>query len=107
MAKFKLKRFFPQEIQIEVTDKQLIQMFPIEVQEHPFMGEITRQWHSDSKIFSVENSNPEDIIDLSTNSKHIQMKKEVMEDILSRLEKFKIVLYYEDKEDIYEVEKLQ
>jgi len=107
MAKFKLKRFFPQEIEIEITDKQLIQMFPIEIQEHPFMGEISRQWQSDSKIFSVETSNPEEIIDISTNSKHIQIKKEIMEKILSSLNRFKIVLYYEDKEDIYEVEKVQ
>ncbi|EDP74329.1 hypothetical protein [Hydrogenivirga sp. 128-5-R1-1] len=107
MAKFKLKRFFPQEIEIEITDKQLVQMFPIEVQEHPFMGEISRQWQSNEQIFSVESAKPEELIDMSTNSKHIQLKKETMEKILSSLNKFKIVLYYEDKEDIYEVEKIQ
>lgn len=75
MQKFKLKRYFPQEIEIEITDKQLLDMFPIEEQEHPFMGNIERVWKSENQIFSIKNSNPEDIIDLSGKTKHIQLKK--------------------------------
>ncbi|RMA97025.1 hypothetical protein [Hydrogenothermus marinus] len=106
MQKFKLKRYFPQEIEIEITDKQLLDMFPIEEQEHPFMGNIERVWKSENQIFSIKNSNPEDIIDLSGKTKHIQLKKEKMFDILSNLEKFQIILYYEDKEDLYDVIKI-
>ncbi len=106
MKKFKLKRYFPQEIEIEITDKQLIDMFPIEIQEHPFMGEIERIWKSKDKIYSVSNSPKEDILDLSSKTKYIQLKKEKLQSILENLGNFQIILYYEDKEDIYDVYKI-
>ncbi len=81
-------------------------MFPIELHEHPFMGEISRQWIAQDKTYSVEKANEDEVIDLSKDTKHIQMKQEVMEKILKELDNFKIVLFYEDKEDIYEVTKL-
>jgi len=106
MKKFKLKRYFPQEIEIEITDKQLIDMFPIEIQEHPFMGEIERIWKSEDKIYSISNSPHEDILDLSGKTKYIQIKKKKLISILENLENFQIILYYEDKEDIYDVYKI-
>jgi len=106
MAVFRLKRFYPQKLEIEVTPQQLISMFPIELQEHPFMGEIIRVWKTEKETFSPLTAKKEDIIDLTKDKKHIQMKKEKMLEILQSVEKFKIILYYEDKEDLYEVEKI-
>ncbi|RUM50517.1 MAG: hypothetical protein DSY47_01505 [Hydrogenothermus sp.] len=105
MKIYQLKRFHPTEIQIQITDKQLIQMFPIEVQEHPFMGQIQRVWKTEDFTYSIGTSKKEDILDLSKDALHLQLKKEKMEEILQTLEEFKIILYYEDKEDIYEVKR--
>jgi len=107
MKVYKLKRFHPTQIEIQVTDQQILQMFPIEVQQHPFMGQISRVWKTDDFTYSIGTSKKEDILDLSKDALHLQLKKEKMEEILSSLDKFKIILYYEDKEDIYEVEKIK
>ena len=103
---FKLKRFFPQELEIQITPEQLVSMFPVELQEHPFMGEILRVWKTEDKTYSPLEANPEEIIDLTKDRKHIQLKKEKMLEILNNTSRFKIVLYYQDKEDLYEVEKI-
>ncbi len=106
MAKFLLKRFYPTNLQIEATDKQILQMFPVEKQEHPFMGIISRVWLTEDKEISVDTSPKEDVLDLSKDGLHLQLNPEKLQQILQSLDKFKIVLYYEDKEDIYEVERI-
>ncbi len=103
MKKYVLKRFYPQEMSIEITPQQLVSMFPVELQEHPFMGEIKRIWKNDSEEFSVDTIDKEFIVDLTKDRKHLQVKKEKMLEILSSLKSFEIILYYEDKEDIYKV----
>lgn len=105
MKIYQLKRFYPTDIQIQITDKQLLQMFPIEVQEHPFMGQIQRVWKTEDFTYSIGTSKKEDILDLSKDTIHLQLKEEKMEEILQTLEEFKIILYYENKEDIYEVKR--
>jgi hypothetical protein len=42
MRKYRLTRFIPQKIEIDVLDSQVISMFPIEVQDHPTFGKIKR-----------------------------------------------------------------
>ncbi len=106
MAKFLLKRFYPTSLQIEATDKQILQMFPVEKQEHPFMGIISRVWLTDNREISVDNFPQDEILDLSKDGLHLQLKPEKLEEILSSIDKFKIVLYYEGKEDVYEVERI-
>jgi hypothetical protein len=107
MKIYKLKRYHPVELEIEISDKQLISMFPIEVQEHPSMGQIQRVWKSKDFTYSIGTSNKEDVLDLTKDALHLQLKKEKLEEILQELEEFKIILYYEDKEDIYEVKKIK
>ncbi len=103
MKTFILQRFYPQEMTIEITPQQLISMFPIELQEHPFMGEINRVWRTDNNVYSVDTVDKEFVVDLTKDRKHLQVKKEKILEILNDLDEFEIVLYYEDKEDIYKV----
>ncbi|MEJ5172517.1 MAG: hypothetical protein WHT47_02255 [Hydrogenothermaceae bacterium] len=103
--KFKLTRFYPQKIEIEILLNQLISMFPIEMQEHPTFGLIKRVWRTTDKEFSIE-SFPQDMIEnLSSSKTYLKVKDEAMKSILQNLDSFEIVLYYEDKEDIYRVMK--
>ena len=69
------------------------------------MGVINRIWRTEKEIFSVETIPDEFILDLTENRKHIRVKDEKLYQILSDLDNFEIVLYYEDKEDIYKVER--
>lgn len=103
---FKLSRFYPTKLEITVTPQQLISMFPVEIQEHPTMGIVERVWRTSEENISV-NSLPEYIINLSSGKKHLRLKDEKMLEILNRLENFEIVLFYENKEDIYKVEKIK
>ncbi|MBK3333220.1 hypothetical protein GWK41_09075 [Persephonella atlantica] len=106
MGQFRLKREYPAHLEITVTSKQLISMFPIEIQEHPFMGIISRVWRTSDQVYSVENIPPEHITDLSGERKYLKVKDQYMSQLLSALEKFEIVLFYEDREDIYQVERI-
>ena len=106
MKKYKLKRYIPQKIEIEVLDSQIISMFPIEIQEHPTFGLIKRIWISQGQIYDVENFSADYIENLSSSRTYIKLRDDIMKKILADLRSFKIVLYYEDKEDIYEVEAL-
>ncbi|MDQ7055499.1 MAG: hypothetical protein Q9M89_03010 [Persephonella sp.] len=106
MSYFRLKREYPTQLEITVTSKQLISMFPIEIQEHPFMGIISRVWRTSDNIHSVETIPPEHITDLSGERKYLRVKDRYMSQLLSALEKFDIVLFYEGREDIYQVEKI-
>ncbi|WP_297454480.1 hypothetical protein [Persephonella sp.] len=106
MSHFRLERFYPTKLEITITPQQLISMFPIEVQEHPTMGLISRIWKSEDKIFSVDTLPSEDVEDLTTTKKYLKAKDSKMLEILQNLDGFEIVLYYEDKEDIYKVTKL-
>ncbi len=103
MKTFILERFYPQHMKIEITPQQLITMFPIEIQEHPFMGDIKRIWKTENRVFSVDTIDKESLLDLTKDRKHIQVKKEKMLEILNNLKEFEIILYYEGKEDIYKV----
>lgn len=103
--KFKLTRNIPQHIEIEVLANQLISMFPIEVQHHPFFGNIRRVWRSGSVEYSVDNFNDEDKEVIGT-GKHIKLKDDVMLKILQNIENFHIVLYYSDSKDTYEVRRV-
>ena len=103
MKTYILQRFYPQEMTIEITPQQLISMFPIELQEHPFMGEINRVWKTDKEVYSVDTIDKDFVVDLTKDRKHLQVKKEKMLEILNNLDEFEIVLYYEDKEDLYKV----
>ncbi len=103
---FKLIREFPQRMEIKATPQQIVSMFPIEVQEHPHMGEIERVWKTDKETFSVNTLPQEVIIDLTKKRKHLQVSQEKMLEILQSIDKFQIVLYYEGNEDIYSVEKI-
>ncbi len=107
MEKFRLERFYPQKLEIEITAQQLVSMFPVEIQEHPFMGEIKRVWKTKEKTFSVDSVEKEDVLNLSKDKKHLQVKREKLLQILSEIDKFEIVLFYENKEDIYKVEKIK
>ncbi|NPA53660.1 MAG: hypothetical protein GXO21_03220 [Aquificae bacterium] len=107
MEKIKLKRFFPTKMEIEITPQQLISMFPIELQEHPFMGEIKRVWKTSDTIYSIDTIDKKFIEDMTLERKYLQVKKEKMMDILSSLKEFEIILYYEDKEDIYIAQKVE
>ena len=103
---FKLKRYSPTKLEIDITPNQLVGMFPIEVQEHPFMGVIERIWKSGDKVFSIKTI-PEKFVDsVSKDKLHKVVKKEKMLQILSELDNFEIILFYEDKEDRYEVLKI-
>jgi hypothetical protein len=104
---FKLIREFPQRMEIQATPQQIVSMFPIEVQEHPHMGEIERVWKTDEEIFSVNTIPEEFILDLTKKRKHLQVSNEKMLEILQSIESFKIILYYEGNEDIYIVEKIE
>ncbi len=103
---FKLKRYNPTEIEIEITPNQLVSMFPIEIQEHPFMGKIERVWQTDDKTYSIRTIEEDFIIDKSSKNLHKIVKTEKMLEILSNLKNFQIILFYEDKKDIYDVKKL-
>ena len=70
------------------------------------MGMINRIWRTEKEIFSVETIPDEFILDLTENRKYLRVKDEKLYNILSDLDNFEIVLYYEDKEDIYKVERL-
>ncbi len=107
MGRFRLERFYPQKMEIEITPQQLISMFPIEVQEHPFMGEIKRVWKTKDSVYSVDTIEENFVLDLTKDRKHLQVKKEKMLEILSNIKEFEIILYYEGKEDLYKVEKLE
>ena len=103
---FKLKRYTPTKLEIEITPKQLVGMFPIEVQEHPYMGIIERVWKSNDKIYSVKTIPEEFIKEIFKDKVHKIVKEEKMLEILSQLENFEIILYYQNKEDKYEVFKV-
>ncbi len=104
--RFRLIRYTPQRIEIEITINQVIQMFPIEVADHPTFGFIERYWKSENNIYSVNNFDESLINNLSSTKLHKKLKDDVMLDILNKEERFKIVLKYEDKEDIYDLVKL-
>ena len=104
---FKLIREIPQRMEITATPQQIVSMFPIEVQEHPHMGEIERIWKTETEQFSVNTLPQESIIDLTKKRKHLQVKSEKMLEILQTIKNFQIVLYYEGNEDIYFVEKIE
>lgn len=103
MKKYKLTRHHPQKIEIEVLDSQLISMFPIEIQEHPTFGLIKRVWITKNDIYDVENYPEEYRENLSSKKTYIKLKDDVIRKILDGLTEFKIVLYYQDKEDTYDV----
>ncbi len=106
MRKYRLKRFIPQKIEIDVLDSQIISMFPIEIQDHPTFGKIKRVWISQDQVYDVENFPENYTENLSSSRTYIKLKDDVMKNLLEGLENFKIVLYYEGKEDIYEVRAL-
>ncbi len=106
MSQFRLKRFFPTQLEITVTPQQIVSMFPVELQEHPTMGIINRVWRTGKEIFSVETIPDEFVLDLTQNRKHLRVKDERLYQILSDIKEFEIVLYYENKEDIYRVERI-
>ncbi len=102
---FRLIREVPHRIEITITPPQLISMFPIELQEHPTMGEIERIWKSKDKIFSV--STLEDcVVNVSNHRKHLKVCNEKMLEVLENLDRFEIILFYEGTEDKYIVEKI-
>ena len=70
------------------------------------MGMINRVWKTEREIFSVETIPDEFILDLTQDRKHLRVKDEKLYHILSDMKEFEIVLYYEDKEDIYKVERV-
>ncbi len=104
---FKLIREFPQRMEIQATPQQIVSMFPIEIQEHPHMGEIERIWKTETEKFSVSTLPKESVIDLTKKRKHLQVSNEKMLEILQSVKSFQIVLYYEGNEDIYFVEKIE
>lgn len=104
--KFKLKRYVPQNLEIEILSTQLIAMFPIEIQQHQNFGKIRRVWKVDNEEFSVEKFSKEDIDVISTSKIHSKVKDDILFRLLQNIDKFKIILYYADREDIYEVEKV-
>ncbi len=106
MLKFRLIRSDPTKLEVEITSSQLISMLPIEIQEHPVMGEIERVWLSDKKVYSVKNLDPSSV-EIHLEGKHIKISDEKMLSILQTLEKFEIALYYEGKVDKYIVEKIK
>lgn len=103
--KFKLTRYLPQKIEIDVLPSQITSMFPIEVQSHPVFGQLKRVWKADEVEYSVESFRKEEI-DVVKQDKHEKVKDEVMLKILQDLDRFQIILYYSDKEDIYDVVKI-
>jgi len=106
LSQFRLKRTYPTTLEITVTPSQIIQMFPVELQEHPSMGIIKRVWKTEGQIYSVD-AFPEDAIeDLSGSRKYLRLKDEYMKQLLSEMNRFQIILYYQDKEDVYFVERL-
>lgn len=106
MIKFKLTRFYPQKVEIEILDSQIISMFPIEIQEHSTFGLIKRVWQTQDTVYDVENYPDEYKENLSSTKTYIKLKDDVMKEILKGLSEFKIVLYYQDKEDIYQVKRV-
>ena len=106
MLQFKLVRFHPVRLEVTITSSQLINMFPIEIQEHPKMGDIERVWISGDKVFSV-NTLEQFSVNLSAGRKHIKVSDDKMLSILHDLEKFEIALYYEGKVDKYVVERIK
>ncbi len=106
MSQFRLRREYPTQLEITVTAQQLVSMFPIEIQEHPFMGLIIRVWKTSDKTYSVENTPENYVVDLSGDRKYVKVKDEYMFQILSNLENFEIVLFYENREDVYQVKKI-
>ncbi|WP_457625401.1 hypothetical protein [Persephonella sp.] len=106
MCRFRLKRTYPTELEITVTSEQIISMFPIELQEHPYMGMINRVWKTEDNLFSVDTVSPEFVEDLTAEKKYLKVKDEKLLKILRNVSRFRIILYYENKEDIYHVEKI-
>ncbi|ACN98909.1 hypothetical protein [Sulfurihydrogenibium azorense] len=106
MIKYRLTRFYPQKIEIEILDTQIISMFPIEIQEHPTFGFIKRVWQTQDTVYDVENYTDEYKENLSSTKTYIKLKDSVMKQILEGLSEFKIILYYQDKEDIYQVKRV-
>ncbi len=102
---FRLIRDFPHRMEIKITPSQLVSMFPIELQEHPTMGEIERVWKTEDKVFSVKTL--EDcIVNVSNHRKHLKVCDEKMLEIVESIDKFEIILYYEGNEDKYTVERI-
>ncbi len=106
MRKYKLTRYYPQKIEIEVLDIQIISMFPIEIQEHPTFGTIKRVWITEKDIYHVEKYSDEYTEKLSSTKLYTKLKDDVMRKILEGLSEFKIILYYQDKEDVYQVKRV-
>lgn len=106
MKKYRLTRYYPQKIEIEVLDNQIISMFPIEIQEHSTFGLIKRVWMTENDVYDVEKYPEEYIENLSFTKKYIKLRDDVMKNILEGLNEFRIVLYYQDKEDIYDVKSI-
>ncbi|NPA52786.1 MAG: hypothetical protein GXO22_07810 [Aquificae bacterium] len=102
---FKLIREVPAYIEITITPNQLISMFPIELQEHPTMGQIERVWKTNDNVFSVDTL-CDCIVNLSKNRKHIKVCDDKMLSLLNEIKEFDIVLFYEGKEDKYQVKKI-
>lgn len=103
--KFRLIRNFPQRIEIEVLSTQIVSMFPVEVQVHPVFGQLRRTWKTETTEYCVENFS-EDQVQVVVKGKHIKLKDDTMLGILQHTDSFQIVLYYSDKQDVYDVIKL-
>lgn len=103
--KYRLIRYIPQKIEIEVLPAQIISMFPIEIQHHPFFGMLKRVWKVEEVEYSVEGFE-QDEVEVVVPNKHTKLKEEVMLKILHHIDKFQIILYYSDKQDVYEVVKV-
>lgn len=105
--KFKLIRFHPQKIEIEVLPAQIVSMFPIELQDHPTFGVIKRVWKFNQTEYDTNAFEKCEIENLSSSSRtFIKVKEEAMMKLLQEVQEFQIVLYYQDKKDVYLVSKL-
>lgn len=103
---FRLIRYTPQKIEIEITANQVIQMFSIEITEHPTFGFIERLWKSENSVYSINSFDEDLIYNLSSTKLHKKLKDNVMLEILNKEERLKIILKYENKEDVYDLVKL-
>lgn len=103
--KFRLIRNHPYRIEIEVLSTQIVSMFPVEVQAHPVFGQLRRTWKTEKDEYSVE-SFREDQVQVLVDGKHKKLKDDVMFNILQQMDRFQIVLYYSDKQDVYDVMKI-
>ncbi|WP_457643000.1 hypothetical protein [Persephonella sp.] len=107
MSRYRLSRSHPTKLEITVTSSQIVSMFPVEQQEHPVMGIIQRVWKTPEKTISVDTVPSQYIIDLSGSRQHLKVDDNFLLSLLPQMDSFQIILYYEGKEDIYQVEPLK